>query len=183
MDLLLKISMCCLCIGLVTCKFSFEPSPYANVQFINENESRESILKKAAYAVPTLRQLEWQRRERSAFLHFGINTFTDREWGDGNEDPRIFNPKNLDANQWVTILKESGFNMIIITAKHHDGFCLWPSAFTDHSVKNSSWKNGTGDVIKELADACVKQKIDLGLYLSPWDRHEKSYGTEKYNEG
>lgn len=174
--------MCCLCIGLVTCKFSFEPSPYANVQFINENESRESILKKAAYAVPTLRQLEWQRRERSAFLHFGINTFTDREWGDGNEDPRIFNPQNLDANQWVTILKESGFNMIIITAKHHDGFCLWPSAFTDHSVKNSSWKNGTGDVIKELADACVKQKIDLGLYLSPWDRHEKSYGTEKYNE-
>ena len=181
MSFLTKSIVCLLFIGITNCKFSFEPSPYANVLFINENESRESILKKAAYVVPTHRQLEWQLRERAAFLHFGINTFTDKEWGDGTEDPKLFNPKNLDANQWVSVLKESGFNLIIITAKHHDGFCLWPSAFTDHSVKNSLWKNGTGDVIKDLADACVKQKMDLGIYLSPWDRHEKSYGTEAYN--
>ena len=169
MSFLTKSLVCLLLIGITNCKFSFEPSPYANVLFINENESRESILKKAAYVVPTQRQLEWQLRERAAFLHFGINTFTDKEWGDGTEDPKLFNPKNLDANQWVSVLKESGFNLIIITAKHHDGFCLWPSSFTDHSVKNSGWKNGTGDVVKDLADACVKQKMDLGIYLSPWD--------------
>ncbi|HEY7234059.1 MAG TPA: alpha-L-fucosidase [Gemmatimonadaceae bacterium] len=132
---------------------------------------------------PTPSQLQWQRDELALFLHFGVNTFTDREWGDGREDPAIFNPTRLDARQWARTAREAGFRTLILTAKHHDGFCLWPTKTTDHSVAHSAWRAGTGDVVREMIEACRAEGLGAGLYLSPWDRHEPSYGdSPRYND-
>eukprot|EP01018_Ginkgo_biloba_P020438 Gb_15795 [translate_table: standard] len=133
--------------------------------------------------IPSARQVTWQAGEMAMFLHFGMNTFTDSEWGTGHADPSLFNPVSMDPKQWVRIAKETGFTRVILTAKHHDGFCLWPSSYTNYSVKSSPWKNGTGDVVGDLAEAAREAGIGLGLYLSPWDRHETCYGqTVDYNE-
>jgi alpha-L-fucosidase len=132
---------------------------------------------------PTPQQLAWQRAELAMFVHFTVNTFTDGEWGDGTEDPRIFNPARLDARQWARTARAGGFRTMILTAKHHDGFCLWPTETTDHSVRSSPWREGRGDVVREFVDACRAEGLGVGLYLSPWDRHEPSYGdSARYND-
>lgn len=142
----------------------------------------EEAAQLAASITPSPRQLAWQELEFTGFLHFGVNTFTDREWGEGTEPESLFNPTELDARQWVRACKAAGIRLLILTAKHHDGFCLWPSALTPHSVKNSPWRNGQGDVVREFVDACREYDMKVGLYCSPWDRNAPCYGTPAYND-
>ena len=133
-----------------------------------------------SYPVPTRQQLEWQQLETYAFIHFGLNTFNDMEWGFGNTPSYTFNPSNLDCEQWVLTLKACGMKGIILTTKHHDGFCLWPTETTDYSIKNTYYRNGEGDLVRELSDACKKHGMKFGLYLSPWDRNQPEYGYQGY---
>ena len=132
--------------------------------------------------IPNARQLEWYHREMTGFIHFGINTFYNQEWGNVTEDPARFNPTSLDATQWVNTFKNAGFTTVILVAKHHDGFCYWPSAYTTHDVASSPWRGGQGDLVREVSNACQAAGIKLGIYLSPWDRHEATYGTHAYND-
>ena len=134
------------------------------------------------YPIPSAKQLAWAELEYYGFIHFNMNTFTNVEWGEGKENPSSFNPSALDCNQWARIAKNAGMRGLILTAKHHDGFALYPSKYTTHSVAKSPWKNGKGDVVKELSEACKKYGLKLGIYLSPWDRFHPAYGTVDYNQ-
>ena len=157
----LQILLCLCCASLLACR-QVVPPP------------------KALDPVPDSRQLQWHHMELNAFIHFTINTFTDKEWGYGNESPALFNPTDFDADQWIRVLKETGFQGVILTCKHHDGFCLWPSKYTERSVKNSPFENGKGDVVKAVADACHKYGLKFGIYVSPWDRSRADYGKPSY---
>ena len=149
---------------------------------VKKKETREVDPPARMDPSPSAAQLKWQRRELAMFLHFGPNTFTGREWGDGTEDPAVFAPTEFDPKQWVQVAKETGFELLILTAKHHDGFCLWPSRQTDHSVEKTPWHDGEGDVVRDLVNAARAEELEVGLYLSPWDQNAAVYGdSDKYN--
>lgn len=144
------------------------------------SQQRSSAPPEPVLPIPSHAQMEWHEMEMNAFIHFTINTFTDKEWGYGDESPALFNPTQTDPAQWARILKETGFKTLILTCKHHDGFCLWPSKYTEHSIKNSPYKNGKGDLVKDVRDAAKAAGLQFGVYLSPWDRNRADYGTPAY---
>jgi alpha-L-fucosidase len=142
----------------------------------------ETIVDKAALVRPSERQVRWQELEFTAFIHFGVNTFTGRGWGTGEEHPDQFAPTDFDAGQWIDVFKAAGMKGVVLTAKHHDGFCLWPTETTEHSIKNSRWRNGQGDIVKEVSEACRREGLAFGVYLSPWDRNTQEFGKPGYNK-
>lgn len=160
--LILVVLFLLLAVWITTCQQKDAPKPYG--------------------AIPSERQLMWHDMKYHAFIHFGPNTFTDIEWGHGNESPDVFNPTELDCRQWAKVIKDSGMEGVIITAKHHDGFCLWPSEYSTHTVRESRWQDGKGDVLKELSEACREYGIKFGVYVSPWDRNHPTYFTKEYND-
>jgi alpha-L-fucosidase len=167
---------------LFTMLLSCSQTPPSSVtQPIEETPLIESNPIESTFPIPTSAQLQWQNSQLEMFVHFGMNTFTDSEWGTGKENPQQFNPTAIHASQWASIAKLEGFQYLILTVKHHDGFCLWPSKYTEHSIKNSPYKNGSGDIVKEVSAACRAAGIKFGFYLSPWDRHDSTYGTNLYN--
>lgn len=164
------------------CSDTSEKSSKGNFVLIESDDTPELIIKKAANVIPSKRQYEWQKLELTGFIHFGINTFNEVEWGERNTDITRFNPTEIDVEQWVKAFKDAGFKLIILTTKHHDGFCLWPSEYTDYDISNTPFQNGQGDIVRDLARACESAGIKLGVYLSPWDMHEQTYGTPEYNQ-
>jgi len=154
-----------------------------NFVVLKPGSSSEQITEAAAYVSPAGRQLAWQRLETTAFVHFGLNTFYNQEWGKGTENPARFNPTLLNTDQWAKEISDAGLKMLIMTCKHHDGFCMWPSKYTNHTVASSPWLEGKGDLVKMVSESCRKYNLKFGIYLSPWDRHEPSYGNSpEYNK-
>jgi len=166
--------------------FSMSVSAQQNKEGVSvilpDNATRGQVIQCATQVRPSYRQIDYQQREMLGFIHIGMNTFTGLEWGTGKESPEIFNPSQLNADEWVKTFKKAGITGVILVAKHHDGFCVWPSKYTDHTVAHSPWRRGKGDLVKEVADACHKYGMKLCLYLSPWDMHDPTYGSEAYND-
>jgi alpha-L-fucosidase len=167
-------------LALIACLFGESES--GSRVAMDHNDSEEEVITKATTVTPTGVQYGWQTLELTALIPFGMSTFTSVDFGNGGEDPQLFNPTDFDAKQWVSVLKESGFKLLILTAKNQEGFCLWPTSTTDYSIRRSPWKGGNGDVVRAVAEACKEAGIEFGVYLSIWDSHEKTFGTSAYNE-
>ena len=169
-------------LSLSACSLSGQEVLNCEFRDVPPGATDEQVLRLATEVRPSPAQLDYQEREMLGFIHIGMNTFTGREWGTGTESPSIFNPDKLDADAWIKAYKEAGITAVIFVAKHHDGFCVWPTKYSDHSIAHSPWKNGKGDMVREVSDACRKYGVKFCLYLSPWDMHEPTYGTDAYND-